>query len=66
MGWAWLELLREHSDVGAGLRSATRWSSCSPTSEWASLTAASAAEQGHRWAGFREPRRDRGSAPGMW
>ena len=23
-------------------------------------------EQGHRWAGFREPQRDRGLAPVMW
>lgn len=59
VGWAWLELGCEHSSVCAGLSLATgglwwpngskdltRWSNCSPTSECASLTAASAAEQG--------------------
>ena len=59
VGWAWLELGCEHSNACAGLSLAkgglwwpdgskglTRWSSCSPTSECVSLTAASAAEQG--------------------
>ena len=58
VGWAWLELGCEHSNACAGLSLATgglwwpdgskgltRWSSCSPTSECVSLTAASAAEQ---------------------
>ena len=51
VGWARLQLGCELSLAKGGLwwpdgsKGLTRWSSCSPTSECASLTAASAAEQ---------------------